>query len=115
MQPSSELIGQELIEERRAHTTREGYSVEHDDEHGNCELARAAAAYAAHAAIDGFPTHPWRTWISSVLEELWPWGRERWKPKSPRQDLVRAGALIIAEIERLDRRSAAENAQAEAR
>lgn len=34
----------------------------------------------------------------------WPWGAEWWKPKEPRRDLVRAGALIIAEIERLDRR-----------
>lgn len=33
----------------------------------------------------------------------WPWSREWWKPKNPRRDLVKAGALIVAEIERLDR------------
>lgn len=37
----------------------------------------------------------------------WPrsWSRAWWKPKNPRRDLVRAAALLIAEIERLDRRA----------
>ena len=39
----------------------------------------------------------------------WPhtWDASWWKPKDRRRDLVRAGALIIAEIERLDRLDAA--------
>jgi hypothetical protein len=35
--------------------------------------------------------------------EFWPWSLHWWKPKSPRRDLIRAAALIVAEIERLDR------------
>ena len=35
----------------------------------------------------------------------WPFERAAWKPKTPREDLVRAGALIAAEIARLDRMS----------
>ncbi|MFO6370442.1 hypothetical protein ACLBWA_35920, partial [Pseudomonas aeruginosa] len=34
---------------------------------------------------------------------FWPWDEEWWKPKSARENLVRAGALVLAEIERLDR------------
>jgi hypothetical protein len=41
-----------------------------------------------------------------VLEWLWPWSVQWWKPKDRRRDLVRAGALIVAEIERLDRAAA---------
>ena len=33
----------------------------------------------------------------------WPWVRRWWKPTDRRRDLVKAGALILAEIERLDR------------
>ena len=36
---------------------------------------------------------------------LWPWAAEWWKPKDCRRNLVRAGALILAEIERLDRKN----------
>ena len=36
----------------------------------------------------------------------WPasWSTDWWKPKTPRRDLVRAAALLIAEIERIDRK-----------
>jgi len=33
----------------------------------------------------------------------WPWDPKWWKPKDRRRDLVRAAALIIAEIDRHDR------------
>jgi hypothetical protein len=36
-------------------------------------------------------------------EDLWPWHDDWWKPKDRRRDLIRAAALIVAEIERLDR------------
>ena len=34
---------------------------------------------------------------------FWPWDGNRWKPSTPRNDLIKAAALLIAEIERLDR------------
>ena len=37
----------------------------------------------------------------------WPWNEAAWKPKDARRDLVRTAALIVAEIERLDRCSPA--------
>lgn len=82
----------------------EGWTERHDDEHGNCALARAAAAYAAHATVQAYPDKTsWPDVVCNIVSELWPFDQERWKPKDARRDLIRAGALIVAEIERLDR------------
>lgn len=70
--------------------------------------------------IDGYANHVVeRGWVYSdygaeayqdeEVPDFWPWGDCYWKPKSPRQDLVRAAALLIAEIERLDREVKAES------
>jgi hypothetical protein len=34
---------------------------------------------------------------------FWPWEASWFKPSTARRDLIKAGALILAEIERLDR------------
>lgn len=41
-----------------------------------------------------------------AIPRQWPftWWLDWWKPTTYRRDLVKAGALILAEIERLDRR-----------
>lgn len=86
----------DVLAERRRQVETEGWSPSHDDEHEGCELAMAAACYAGNAGgyvwSDGWPG-----------ENLWPWSRDHWKPSTARRDLVKAGALILAEIERLDR------------
>jgi hypothetical protein len=80
--------GAELIAaERRRQVEEEGWTAEHDDAHDDGELARAGAAYAAFSYA------------------LWPWDRSWWRPE-PGDDirrLVKAGALIVAEIDRLQR------------
>jgi hypothetical protein len=43
------------------------------------------------------------TSICDTAPDGWPWAPELWKPANARRDLVKAGALILAEIERLDR------------
>jgi hypothetical protein len=47
-------------------------------------------------------------WKRSAVLEIWPssWGAHWLKDTAPRRDLVKAGALILAEIERLDRAEA---------
>jgi hypothetical protein len=87
----------DVIAERERQMQAEGWTPEHDDTHSCGELAAAAACYA-HPA-------PWGVRPSSVTEppQIWPWSREWWKPKDRRANLVRAAALIVAEIERLDR------------
>ncbi|EOX0147110.1 hypothetical protein [Klebsiella pneumoniae] len=82
----------DVLAEHQRQVTAEGWTAERDDGYQNSELADAAACYAIHAHNQGFstPAH-------------WPWSQDWWKQTSPRRDLVKAGALILAEIERLDR------------
>ncbi|MFS6836705.1 hypothetical protein [Pseudomonas aeruginosa] len=87
--------------ERRRQITAEGWTPEHDDEHDNGEMARAAACYAlagSSAPSDG---------TAALLVSLaWPWDEQWWKPSTARRDMVKACALGLAEIERLDRAAA---------
>lgn len=79
----------DVLSERRRQLFEEGWDVAHDDQHGDGSMALAAAAYAVH--------------FKHSAGRLWPWDACWWKPRSHRENLVRAGALIIAEIERIDR------------
>ncbi|HHG1236668.1 hypothetical protein IFY65_03796 [Klebsiella pneumoniae] len=94
----------DVLEERQRQVTAEWWSFKHDDQYKNTELAFAASCYAFHAAAaswdledDGIPydSHP--------VPKQWPWDPSWWKPTDARRDLVKAGALILAEIERIDR------------
>lgn len=84
--------------ERRRQITAEGWTPEHDDEHSHGQMARASACYAlagSSAPNDG---------TAALLVSLaWPWDEQWWKPSTARRDLVKACALALAEIERLDR------------
>lgn len=93
----------DVISERRRQIESEGWTPQHDDTHRLGEMALAGAAYAGYAAakIDGDLT------LGTKAFEFWPWRSSWWKPKDSRRDLARAAALIIAEIERLDRRESA--------
>lgn len=104
----------EIEHERTRQINAEGWSPEHDDEHDSGELARAASCYAEHAARS--QSGDWRQRLAAESKSIplqWPWSKEWWKPKDRRKDLIRAAALIVAEIERLDRK--ASNAEAQVR
>ncbi|MFH0105552.1 hypothetical protein [Pseudomonas aeruginosa] len=87
--------------ERRRQVEAEGWTPEHDDQHSHGQMARAAACYAlagSSAPNDG---------TAALLVSLaWPWDEQWWKPSTARRDLVKACALGLAEIERLDRAAA---------
>ena len=88
---------QDVLAERQRQITAEGWTPDHDDEHADGSMADAAGCYALHAhdtAKDG---------AKNFVPAWWPWEPEWYKRSSPRGDLVKAGALILAEIERLDR------------
>ena len=111
-------IIRELVAERERQVAVEGWTPEHDDEHDNEEMADAAACYAssrplfwpAEYALDvQGGDRGSQDFVS--YQPLWPWEPHWWKPRDRRRDLVRAGALIIAELERLDRRAALERAK----
>ena len=85
---------QSVLAERRRQVEEEGFTPERDDQYREHELRDAAACYAT--AIPAFgPGDP---------DRLWPWPKEWWKPsEDDRDNLVKAGALIQAAIEQIDR------------
>ena len=90
----------DVMGERVRQITAEGWTPEHDDTHVEGELSGAASAYAmsAAAAIQLRRDAPLRD-----IPPFFMFDPSRWKPTNARRDLVKAGALILAEIERLDR------------
>lgn len=85
--------GIEIIsEERKRQQEIEGWNSEHDKEHTIGELALAAACYAIIPAMRPAKLPP----------AYWPW-QDWWKPtpEDRIKELAKAGALIAAEIDRL--------------
>lgn len=100
-----------IAAERNRQTAVEGFTVEHDDAHDNHQLATAAACYALPSRISDK-----EVWDKPLLDLMWPWEPEWWKPEQSRiRNLVKAGALIAAEIERLQRMEARIEANVEIR
>lgn len=94
MKPGTDLIAAE----RRRQVEQEGWTPEHDAFHTYGELATAGCCYIMAAEKlrtgDESPSKPF----------LWPWAESWWKPgEDPVRCLVKAGALIAAEIDRLQR------------
>ena len=87
-----------IVAERRRQIEEEGWSPEHDQEHDSDQLALAAVCYAlppdGYVRLAGADAPP-PAW--------WQWPREYWKPtpEDRVRELVKAGALIAAEIDRL--------------
>lgn len=95
----------------------EDLTVADDDALPAGELARMGAAYAFAASIPA----KWKSWLTlsgkpprdhegapviGILRMLWLRGAELWKPATPRRMLVKAGALIVHAIARIDREEA---------
>ena len=81
----------DVINARVHQLEEEEWDYEHDEQYVNGELTTAAVCYALG---ESFMFNPYI---------CWPWGTDDWKPKTYRENLVRAAALLIAEIERIDR------------
>lgn len=99
-EPSKPDVIAEIAAERRRQIEVEGWTPEHDDEHEEGSLASAAGCYAHYASLPN-EVRAANTW----WPRNWPWQSSFWNPKGRRRDLIRAAALIVAEIERLDRRA----------
>ncbi len=91
----------DIAAERKRQIDVEGWTHDLDDQYRAGELCGAAVAYAADVAeflagkVAGREPHP-----------LFRFDPRWWKPTTPRRNLVKAAALIVAEIERLDRQEA---------
>lgn len=84
-----------ITAERFRQINEEGWTAEHDAEHSAGELGYAAIAYLVNHYAPSYTGSP---------PGWWPWEREWWKPSDdPVRNLVKAGALIAAEIDRLQR------------
>ena len=89
-----------IAAERRRQIEVEGFGDDRDDEYCFGELAGAGCSYAETAsrqiAMAPVAHEHWRP------TQMWRWPGEWWKPsKDPLPNLVKAGALIAAEIDRL--------------
>lgn len=80
-----------IAEERKRQIEKEGWTREHDDLHKDGQMAQAAACYVVP--------------ILAEISYLWPWEEKWWKPCPDNRirELQKAGALIAAEIDRLNR------------
>jgi hypothetical protein len=93
---------QDVRKKRLRQINQHGWTREHDNEHRLGEIACAAISYIQAA---------YKIEMGLTFEELtvfWPWKTsDDWKPnlaQDRRELLVNAAALLIADIERLDRR-----------
>lgn len=94
MIPATSQAVLDIAEERARQISTEHYSISHDDHHVNGEMAAAAACYALGVRPRNVPRN------------IWPWEDKWWKPTDRRRNLVKAAALLVAEIERIDRANA---------
>lgn len=109
LRPAEPSAIADVIAERERQISKEGWTAEHDDEHASRELAVVAVCYAQQYVGRAWLLEDFKDGLTRYQDEdlpdEWPaaWHEEWWKPKDPRRDLVRAAALLIAEIDRLDR------------
>lgn len=92
---AKDAAARDVLAERKRQVEVERRTPARDDIYMKYELRAAAVCYALTYNM----TNP------ENLPALWPlaWAPEWWKPSTERRNLVKAGALILAEIERLDR------------
>lgn len=95
----------EIGAERRRQLMVKGFSQKHDNEHDDGAIALAAAIYASPIALyrRGALPLPGTRRLNFAYSEAGPWGGGRVRRGDRRGDLVKAAALLVAEIERLDR------------
>lgn len=89
-----------IIVERQRQIDKEGWTPEHDLEHGPTPLIMAAASYMALEA-GGPPGLTGKDELSDAIIEygMWPWEPEAFKPGSSISNLTKAGALIAAALD----------------
>ena len=84
-----------LIDGERERHVSKGWTISHNSGHTEGELRRAVTCYynetmGTSEMVNGVPT-------------LWPFDHASWKPRTERENLVRAGSFMLAEFNRLQR------------
>lgn len=96
------MNGAQLIATERARQiNEEGFDAEHDSTQGHRagQMVEAAICYAMEAKHQALGHPPLK--VPARDGTRWPWDVKWWKPSDPIRMLVKAGALIAAEIDRL--------------
>lgn len=108
----SREVSEEILNERIRQVVEEGFTPNQDDWGYPGKLLKAACCYLWQAKNYVYMGYYEKDssirndyYLSTTPLKEWPWADEWWKPKNPRRDLIKAAALIIAEIERIDRTS----------
>lgn len=91
------------IDQRRQKQIAKGYNAAHDDQHTKGEIALGAAAYCE--AAGRADVYSVRIGRASAFPLCWPWKPSEFRSEGPRENLLKAAAMIVAEIERLDRKA----------
>ena len=97
---------EQIAEERNRQILKEGWTPEHDDEHTENQLANAAATYAMDSDCREALINLIGDCKLLGVPPTWPFDDSYYKP-SPEdriKELRKAGALIAAEIDRLNRK-----------
>lgn len=87
----------DLIAKERKRQISKGFNWRHDDEHNCHQLSDAAIVYAAPGPLR-YQVMNWWPWDKKWLKE-----DDSFTTEGRIRELIKAGALIIAEIERLQR------------
>ena len=85
-----------ITEERLRQINEEGWTLQHDDMWANNQLVGAAVCYLMWKIVGS-------DMFNKTYDYLWKWDNKWWKPKERIHNLVVAGALIAAEIDRIQR------------
>lgn len=98
----------QIYKERQRQTWEEHFTPEHDARFTDGELIQASVAYALAGDKDKPAYDEHEKWVGGMAENTeayawWPWDLVWWKPKDRIRNLVRAGALLAAEIDRLEK------------
>ena len=98
------MTGIELIaKERKRQIEEKGFNAKHDHDHKSNDLALAGAIYALPEKARLFVSYGNNGDKESYYPLLWPFEMKNYKP-SPndrKRELIKAGALIAAEIDRI--------------
>jgi len=128
LKPEQKSAIQLIADERQRQVEVEGWTEQHDDSHTDFQMSMAAACYVSENVSKHleniFKTNqsPLAEFKIYQLKDFkgkpigwtrgWPWDNKWWKPSTDKiRNLVKAGALIAAEIERLQRMENQKEAQ----
>lgn len=88
----------DVIAERLAQIEKHGFTLEHDLGHHPGDIAAGAGSYLSTAIGQLYG----KAFDPKEIDPEWPWEREAWRPGDARANLIKAVAIALAVIDRID-------------